>query len=153
MTATPSLPDLDAFDYYARQAVLMYPTLRVLQFVDTNGVIVHEFPVEGNESALGLDLKPLEDWSFLEETRRLRRTIIRPNPGPIVQDSLGSIIRTPLYREDVFLGWAQGVYDVENLMHGTESQLSPRQLMQMLDSEEMSFLAANEYPTVPLAFP
>ena len=153
LTATPSLPNPDAFDHYARQAVFTHATLRALQLVDTNGVIAQVFPVEGNESVLGLDLTPLADWANLEEARRLQRTFVDPKPGPLVQGPLGSIIRTPLYREDAFLGWAQGVYDVENLMHGTESELKPHQLMQLVDSEGEVLLGSTVIPDTTISAP
>lgn len=153
LTATPSLPNHDAFDHYARQAVLMHPTLRVLQRVDAAGVVVDEFPLEGNETALGLDLKTLPDWSYLGEARRMRRTIVGPNPGPLVQGPLGAIVRTPLYRDNVFLGWAQGVYDVENLMLGAKSKLAPPQLMQLVDSEGDVLLGSKRMPDSAISVP
>ena len=153
VTATPSLPNSDAFDHYARQAVLTHATLRALQFVNINGVIVQVFPVEGNESVLGIDLTPLADWAYLEEARRSQRTLVDPNPGPLVQGPMGSIIRTPLYREDAFLGWVQGVYDVENLMHGTEIELNPRQLMQLVDSRGNILLGSTVIPDTTISAP
>ena len=81
LTATPSLPNPDAFDHYARQAILTHATLRALQVVDTNGVIAQEFPVQGNESVLGLDLTPLADWHTLKRPGGRRGPSSTPNPA------------------------------------------------------------------------
>jgi signal transduction histidine kinase len=153
LTAEPALPDPDVFDRYALEVLRMHPTLRTLQLVNTNGIIVHELPVEGNEAALGLDLKPLADWSFLEEARQSRKTVIGPNPGPLVQGSSGVIIRTPLYRNDLFLGWAQGVYDIEDLLHGTEHELPPRHATQLVASDGQVILGSETIPDTVIGAP
>ena len=146
LTATPSMPDSEAFEHYALSAVLTHPTLRTLQFVDTSRVIVHTFPVEKNESVVGLDLSLLPDRVHLETARRLHRTIISPNPGLLLQGSMGSIIRTPLYRDKKFIGWAQGVYDLENLINGAEKELPPRLLLQLVDFQGKVLLGSTEMP-------
>lgn len=110
-------------------------------------------PTTGNESVLGLDLYRLSDRSFLEEARRSRRTVIAPNPGPLVQGALGAIIRTPLYRGDAFLGWAQGVYDIGKLMDGAESQLPPRDLVQLVDSAGRVLLGSERVPDSAIGVP
>jgi len=153
LTAENSPPNADAFDRYARELHSMHSELRALQLVDRDGIIVHQFPMKGNEEALGLDLSQLVDWEYLQQAKESGKTVICPNPGPLVQGTIGTVVRTPLFRNDSFLGWAQGVYDVKNLLHSTQHGKLDRYVSQLIDAEGNVLLGPDSMPEGAIGAP
>ena len=115
MLAVDDLPSFTTFDKFAEELLMHYPIVRTVQFINTNLIIEHTYPLEGNEAAVGLDLSnhPTTPTALkaIEE-----RTLAVTNPIVIAQGSLAIIARAPLYHEDELVGLVAGVFDIEPIL-------------------------------------
>ena len=115
LLSNDSLPTKTAFDSFAAILLQNEVSIRALQYADENTTIRYVMPLTGNEAALGLQLRKTTNWPFVEKAIRTRHTTVS-DPVDLVQGGMGVVARAPLYREDKFLGLAQGVFDVPALI-------------------------------------
>lgn len=141
MLASPTLPNSRTFDRFAAELLVNNASIRTVQYVDTDRIIRYVYPLTGNEPALNLDLKSRPAAPFVEKAIRERRTTVN-NPTVTVQGSLAIVARAPLYREDEFVGLVQGVFDVAEIMQGTEAELRPPYKFQLYDATGAYFWGA-----------
>ena len=138
LLASPDLPDFEAFDYFADALISNYPTIRTVQYVDTQKIIRHLYPLEGNEAALNLDLMTRPAAPFIETAVRERRTTIN-HPTVTVQGSLSIVARAPLYKGDGFLGLAQSVFDIDDILVEELDHLDRRIDVRLVDATDKHF--------------
>ena len=81
-------------------------------FIDTT--IRWVYPLEGNESAIGVDLS--ENTEQAEEVRRVKENLETLFVGPVelIQGGTGFIVRMPLIKNSVYWGMASIVLKAEN---------------------------------------
>ena len=104
-------PTREQFDRFAAMLMQQEVSIRALQYTDEDAIIRYIYPLAGNEAALGLHLDKTTSWPFVEKAIRTRQTTVS-DPVDLVQGGLGIVARAPLYRDNEFLGLAQGVFDV-----------------------------------------
>ncbi|MCB9103776.1 MAG: PAS domain-containing protein [Anaerolineales bacterium] len=141
MLASPMLPDNRTFDRFAAELLVNNAAIRTVQYVDTDRIIRFVYPLAGNEAALNLDLKTRPAAPFVEKAIQEQITTVN-NPTVTVQGSLAIVARTPLYREDEFLGLVQGVFDIAEIMKGTGAELRPPYKFQLTDATGAYFWGA-----------
>ncbi|NJC97092.1 MAG: PAS domain S-box protein, partial [Anaerolineae bacterium] len=133
MLAPTSLPDYETFDRFAELLLDHYPQALAFQYVDPDLIIRHIHPLEGNESALDLDLTTRPAAPFVEKAIRERRLTVN-NPTVTVQGPLAVIPRAPLYRGDEFLGLVQVVVEIDPLLEDAAQSLGERFQFQLRDA-------------------
>lgn len=138
MLATPDLPDYASFDNYASQLLDMNTNIRTFQYVDTDRIIRHMYPLEGNEAALNLDLTTRSVASTVERAILERITNVN-NPLLTVQGSLSIVVRSPLYRDDEFIGLVQVIVDIETLIENVFQTIPDEFDVQLSDARGRIF--------------
>ncbi|MCB0210178.1 MAG: PAS domain-containing protein [Anaerolineae bacterium] len=141
MLATPTLPNNQTFDRFAAELVVTYPTIKTVQYVDTDRIIRYIYPLAGNEPVLNLDLTTHPAAPFIEKAIRQRQITIT-NPTLTFQGSLAIIARTPLYQQNTFLGLVQGIFDIDQILKDVEPQLPPSYKFQLYDADKIQFWGA-----------
>lgn len=138
MLSSLTVPDEDDFARYATHAMEHVPDLRALQYANPDLTITYVYPLEGNEAALGLDLRQrpaADDARAAMETRRMTLN----DPAPLAQGPLGTVIRVPLFDDDTFLGLVQGVIEVEPWLEDVSGELGDAFAMQLRGNEGQVF--------------
>ncbi|MBR9787539.1 MAG: sensor domain-containing diguanylate cyclase [Vibrionaceae bacterium] len=88
-----------------------------------NDVVNHMFPLDGNESVLGLDYRTVpEQWAQVQKAREIQE-IFLAGPVALVQGGRGLIVRVPVFRDPPlnhdYWGVISAVIDFENLLKET----------------------------------
>ncbi len=93
------------------------PGMRAIE-VMPNGVIKYVYPLEGNEAAVGLDLKADPREEIRADLARARHSGQHTITGPIElkQGGLGLIGRLAVFREDRFWGYVTVIVDVTSIV-------------------------------------
>ncbi|MBF0278058.1 MAG: PAS domain S-box protein [SAR324 cluster bacterium] len=138
MLASSSLPDSRVFDRFAEGLLANFPPIRAVQYTDSSQIIRYIYPLSGNEEALNLDLKTRPAAPFVEKAIRERRAVVQ-NPSVTVQGSLSVVVRVPLYRENEFLGLAQGVFDISEILEEVNTNLRDLLIYQLHDATGKHF--------------
>ena len=115
MLASENLPSFTTFDQFAKELLNHYPTVRTVQFINTDLIIEHTYPLAGNEAAIGLDLSDHPTTSVALKAIE-ERTLAVTNPIVTAQGSLALIARLPLYHDDELLGLVAGVFDIDAIL-------------------------------------
>ena len=153
MLASAALPDNETFDHFAAGVLDHYPDIRGLAYIDSNRIVRYFYPLEGNESAIGLDLMTRPAAPFVEEAIQERRTTVN-DPTVNVMGSLSVIPRTPLYRGDQLLGLVEGVFDVSAILEDAMTGTDPRFVVQLRDANGNRFWGvetfSSEMQTLPV---
>ena len=138
MLASETMPDDEAFDAYAAAVLDHAPAIRTLQYVNTDLIIEHTYPLAGNEAALGLDVMSRPAAVDVEETIAERRLTV-DDPIPLVQGPLGIVARLPLYRDEQFLGLVQIAIEVDALLADVTRGPGRRFEIQLRDQDQDIF--------------
>jgi PAS domain S-box-containing protein len=128
-----SLPDKEILDRYASLLLENYPEMRALQYVDTDHTIRYTYPVEGNESALGLDLTTRPAAPFIQKAIETRRTTVS-DPVVTVQGAYAVVACSPIFVEDRYLGIAQGVFEIHDVLDELSVVIGPGMGIELSDS-------------------
>lgn len=91
-------PDIDQHEFsrLAGEIVIGARNIRNIALARDN-VITHMYPLSGNQAALGLDYRKIEDqWPAVKRAIDLGSTVIA-GPVELVQGGQGLIARTPIY--------------------------------------------------------
>ncbi len=139
MLAPPTLPNWIVFDRYASRVLADHPVIHGLAYVDPSRTIRHFYPLAGNEDAIGLDLTTRLAAPFVERAIVERRTTIN-HPTVTVQGPLAVVVRTPLYRDDQFLGLVQGVIDINEALSFVTSGIDDDVELALSDARGRFFL-------------
>lgn len=142
MLASPIFPDDEIFNQYGELVLSYSPEVRALQYVNTNHIIRYIYPLEGNETALNLDLMTRPAAPFVEKAIQTRSTTVN-DPTITVQGSLSIVVRSPIFDEDQYLGLAQGVIDITDLLENTSNTLPPRFAILLKDANGHTFWGDN----------
>ncbi|MFW5683908.1 MAG: diguanylate cyclase [Spirochaetota bacterium] len=120
-------PDLssDEFDRFARQMLAQGDELRNLAGAP-NLVISYVYPLEGNETILGVDYRSIaEQWPRVQLAMRTGEMVV-DGPLELIQGGTGLVARVPVYvREDdeqVFWGIVSSLLDFELITGDLERQ-------------------------------
>jgi len=124
LLTSPEIPDDGAFARFAGYILPGYPALRALQYADTAHIIRYTYPREGNEDAIGLDLMARPAARYVQQAIDTR-SITLSEPTVTVQGPLAVVARTPLFRDNTYLGLAQGVFEISSLLEEATDSLEP----------------------------
>jgi len=115
LLSSNSLPTQTQFEYFAATLMRHEVIIRSLQYADETATVRYVFPPTGRENLVGMSLLATESRSEVERAIRTHSTtaceLVQLDDG-----GMGIIIHVPLYREDEFLGLAQGVFDVPSII-------------------------------------
>ncbi|VVQ10623.1 EAL domain-containing protein [Pseudomonas fluorescens] len=108
------------FNGMAKQAISSQPQIRHIALAP-NDVVYSVFPLEGNESVLGLDYREVPDQYGVLLRSREQKTSLLAGPVDLVQGGKGFIHRRPVFvsgsgGEDLYWGNASVVADVNQLL-------------------------------------
>lgn len=88
-----------------------------------NDIVRYLFPLQGNESVLGLDYRTVpEQWVQVQKAKDIEEIFIA-GPVKLVQGGLGLIVRVPVFRDpafnDDYWGVISAVIDFDSLLRET----------------------------------
>lgn len=130
----PTFPTQQEFEQFAHLLLTgPYANVQALEYADSDAVIRYVYPLAGNEAALNLDLHTTTSWGYAQRAIQERQTILS-NPVMLKQGMAGAVARTPIYRDDQFLGLAQSVFTIEAVMEPLRHNLDERFTLQISDN-------------------
>lgn len=138
MLADTGLPGFEAFDHFAANLREHYPSIDSLVYVDEDLVIRHIHPPEKHKDALGLDLKRRPSAPVIQRAIRERRLIV-DSPHPIIGGQTAFLARAPLFRDEHFLGLAQGIFIIPEILAADLNEVSKQYDIQLTDSNGKLF--------------
>ena len=95
--AVEGVLDQKTFSDYARELLGNNVLVRNIGFIQ-NGIILYVYPTEGNERAIGTDLKTIPDqWPAVQRAIDLGRVVVT-DPFNLIQGGVGIAQRAPVYR-------------------------------------------------------
>jgi len=150
MQVSENQPDFDRFDKFAVFLLARHKSIQALAYIDSTGVIRHFYPMHGNESAIGLDLKRRPAKSFVATAIHEQRTTVN-QPTRTVQGFMAVIARTPFYRNGRLAGLVQGVFDLSQVVPAATALLDARIGYQLRDAEGQRFHGTESPLTNPLS--
>ena len=91
-------PDMDTerFNQLAKQIFHRYSSMKVIA-IAPDLVVSNVYPLEGNESVIGLDYRKVEDQKDLVIEARDNNELTMAGPIKLVQGGIGLIVRYPIY--------------------------------------------------------
>ncbi len=107
-----------AFAHFAALILKFNPPIRALQYADPRTRVTYVFPPKGNEITLKNPMVLLSDPKrrpFTKKAIDLKKPVLQ-GPFNLRQGGTGIVVRSPIFKEDNFLGLAIGVYDVDRLI-------------------------------------
>lgn len=94
-----------------------YPAIDSLVYVGPDRVIREIYPLAGNERAIGLDLSKRPAAPYIEKAIRERQLTVEP-PHLLTNGRLAVVARSPMFRGDKFVGLAQTILHIPDVVHG-----------------------------------
>jgi PAS domain S-box-containing protein len=94
------------------------PPMRALQFADSSTRVIYVYPPKGNEITIKQPMRLLTDPNrgpFVQKAIDQKKAVMQ-GPFELRQGGIGVVVRLPIFKENVFLGLAIGVYDIPVLM-------------------------------------
>lgn len=110
-------PERQDFADFAATMRDHYPAIDSLVYVGPDWVIRDIYPLAGNEQAIGLDLSKRPAASYIEQAIRERQLTVDP-PHLMTNGRLAVIARSPMFRGEKFLGLAQTILHIPDVVHG-----------------------------------
>ncbi len=148
--------DVAKFDEFAAGLHTGRPWIRTFQVV-SNGIIIHTYPITGNEKVLGYNL--LKDpraviGGDLIQAKRTGRAMIT-GPIELVQGGMGLIIRLPIEQDNrAVFHWVAIIVDLGPLLASAdiiEDSVTDLQLALRRDSGEVFFGQPEVFAQQPVA--
>ena len=121
-----------AFARNARRILSIFPNLKALEYTSPEFIIREVFPLQGNEAALGLDIRKHPDARAVEPAlnavkyAELDTTIVALSlPFQLAQGGLGMTGFLPVKKNGKLRGFAEIVYDLDAIGQRVLSVLNP----------------------------
>ncbi len=143
MLAGSEFPEFEAFDRFASNLRDHYPSINALVYVDPDLIIRHIYPIQGHEKALGHDLKHRPSAPVIRKAIHEGRLVV-DKPHRIIGGQKALIARAPLYRNGQFLGLAQGVFVISEILADDLRAIAKRYEIQLTDSDGNTFWNTTE---------
>jgi PAS domain S-box-containing protein len=147
MLANDALPNFNSFDRFARNVLETHPTITSTAYVDSNRIIRHFYPLQGNAKAIGLDLMTRPAAPYVDKAIR-KRIVTVNHPTMTVQGKLSIIVRAPLFHENEFRGLVQGILEVKTILDNIDYKIDKRIGYTLEDINGKQF-AKNNNPIAP----
>ncbi|MGD9186659.1 MAG: ATP-binding protein [Desulfobacteraceae bacterium] len=132
----------DEFAEFAKRLLLAHPPIRALQYADKQTRITYVYPPKGNEITIREPMVLLTDpvrGPYVQKAIDHKIATIH-GPFDLRQGGKGIVVRTPIFRSEVFAGLATGVYDVPALLNEALAGIQlDRVHLNLLDSDGNSF--------------
>jgi diguanylate cyclase (GGDEF)-like protein len=114
------------FEEYADTLIKSIGGIESLQLAP-DGIIEEIYPLEGNESAIGLDIVSMPQFREEAMLAIKHKRLFALGPVPLVQGGVAVISRAPIFlyrgtQREVFWGLASAVIYVDNLLEATQLQ-------------------------------
>lgn len=131
-------PDSQSFTDFAATLHNHYPALDSLVYVGPDRVIRDIYPRVGNERAIGLDLSKRPVAPYLEKAIRERQFVVDP-PHTMSNGRLAVIARSPMFRGEKFVGLAQAILNIPDVVQLELDDLGKEFTIQLLDENGKLF--------------
>jgi PAS domain S-box-containing protein len=132
----------DEFAEFAGRLLMSHPPIRALQYADAQTRVTYVYPPKGNEITIREPMVLLTDpdrGPYVRKAINLKSATVH-GPFDLRQGGKGIVVRTPIFRGDVFAGLAIGVYDVPALLsEALEGIQLERVHLNLSDSDGKSF--------------
>ncbi|MGD9006562.1 MAG: ATP-binding protein [Desulfobacteraceae bacterium] len=132
----------DEFAEFAKRLLLAHPPIRALQYADKQTRVTYVYPPKGNEITIREPMVLLTDpvrGPYVQKAIDHKIATIH-GPFDLRQGGKGIVVRTPIFRSEVFAGLATGVYDVPALLNEALAGIQlDRVHLNLLDSDGNSF--------------
>ncbi len=136
----------DEFAEFARNTLKYNPAIRALQYADPKTRVTYVYPPKGNEIVIKKPMLLLADPKRGPYVRKAidRKTATLQGPFPLRQGGMGVVVRSPIFKDDKFLGLAIGVYDIPILIEEALSGIdSDKVIINLVDNAGQTFYGQN----------
>jgi PAS domain S-box-containing protein len=134
----PDPPDRHSFADFAATMRYHYPELDALVYVGPDRIIRDIYPLAGNEQAIGLDLSKRSAAPYIEKAIRERKIIVDP-PHILPNGRLAVMARSPVFRNEKFVGLAQTILSVPDAVQNELVDLGSEFAIQLRDESGKLF--------------
>ncbi len=137
-------PDIteEEFAGYAAGIMEDNPAVRALQLTDSNTQVIYVYPPRGNEITITEPMVLLSDPQRAKYTEKAigQKTMTVQPPFELRQGGLGIVARNPVFADDVFLGMAIAVIDIDEIINDVISRTdTDRFHLHLTDAENNEF--------------
>lgn len=134
----PTPPNSRFFADFSATLRHHYPEIDALVYVGPDRVIRDIHPRAGNERAIGLDLSKRPYAAYIETAIREHKLVVDP-PHTMSNGRLAVIARQPVFRDERFLGLAQAVLHVPDIVESELHDLGSAFNIQLRDENGKLF--------------
>ena len=138
LLSQPDPPNRQAFADFSATLQHYYPVIDALVYVGPDRIIRDIYPLKGNERAIGLDLSKRPVAPYIDMAIRERELIVDP-PHTMTNGRLAVIARSPLFRGKKFVGLAQTILNVPDVVQKELGGLDKEFAIQILDTNGKKF--------------
>ncbi|MDD9301639.1 MAG: response regulator [Desulfobacter sp.] len=119
--------DTQAFSLFASNLLDFHPSIRAVQYADSNTQVTYVYPPEGNKITIDRPITLITDPERGPLTKKAiqeKRAVLQ-GPFELRQGGKGIVFRFPIFKDDLFLGLSIGVYDLKAIVDEAMQGMTP----------------------------